>query len=172
MGTSGMVDLPSTPRTGDERATLLGFLTYVRAVAIALVEGLDAEQASRIAAPPLTSLLGIVKHLTNVERWWFQHVWAGLPELAFDFSDDDPDGDWRLAPGDSLSSIINAYRRIATENNDLLKADLGALSANTAPDGIPVSLRWVGWHVVEETSRHNGHADLIRQNIDGLAGLW
>ena len=162
-----MTELPSTPRTGDERATLVGFLTYVRAVAIALLDGLDTAQASRVAAPPLTSALGIVKHLTNVERWWFQHVWAGLPDVAID-----PDGDWRISPGDSVDSIIDAYRLVAARNNGLLAGDLDALSARPTSDGKRVTLRWVGWHLVEETSRHNGHADLIRQNIDGLAGIW
>jgi hypothetical protein len=136
-----MVELPSTPRTGDERVTLLGFLTYVRAVAIALVDGLDTAQASHIAAPPLTSALGVVKHLTNAERWWFQHVWAGVPDLRFDFTDADRNGDWRISPGDSVTSIIHGYRRDADENNDLLAGDLDALSAHPTADGDQVTLR-------------------------------
>ena len=165
------MSIPRPPLLADERATLLGFLTHSRGVALRLVEDLDDDQARHIGSPPLTSLLGTLKHLNDVEKWWFQHVWAGTdPEFAF--SDDDPDADWRVLPDDSVAAIAAEYRATCEANDELLRAgDLDAPSARPSQRGDHVSLRWVGWHLVEETARHNGQGDVIRQAIDGLTEI-
>lgn len=166
-----MSRLPQPPPDADERATLLGFLAHARAVALRLVEDLDDDQARHIGAPPLTSLLGTVKHLTDVELWWFQHIWAGTdPDLVS--TDDDLDADWHVLPDDTIEAVTARYCAACDANDDLLRGgDLDAPSARPSNRGHHVSLRWVGWHLVEETSRHNGQGDVIRQAIDGLTSI-
>lgn len=165
-------EIPRTDHQGDERATLQSFLTYTRAIAVRLVEGVDDDAARVVRAEPLTSLLGLLKHLTDVERFWFQDAWAGR-DLEFGWSDEDIDGEWRIQPHDTVASVVAAYRQATAESDEVLGAgDLDALAAKQVGAAArQVSLRWVGWHLVEETARHNGHLDILRQQIDGLAGI-
>jgi hypothetical protein len=113
--------------------------------------------------PSGTSLLGLVKHLTFVETAWFQWSFAGLDVQL-------PSGD--LQPGDTAESVLAAYRGAVTRNNEILDGcrDLDRRCARKATAAEPMSLRWVLVHMVEETARHAGHADIIREQIDGSIG--
>jgi hypothetical protein len=117
----------------------------------------------RSTVPSGTSLLGLVKHLTFVEVAWFQWSFAGL-EVEL------PSGD--LQPDDTTVSVLAAYRDAARRGNEIVDAcdDLTRRCERKATAWEPMSLRWVLVHLVEETSRHAGHADIIREQIDGAVG--
>ena len=143
------------PLRGDERATLAGFLRQQRDVLERKCAGLDAAAlARRSAAPSALSLLGLVRHLADVERGWFREVLAGHDVPPRFSSAADPDGDFRGAAPDP--ALVDEAR------------DLDATGYDTRRG--PVSVRWVLLHVIEEYARHNGHADLFRQRLDGATG--
>ena len=162
------------PLRGDERATLTGFLRQQRDVLERKCAGLDAAAlARRSAAPSTLSLLGLVRHLADVERSWFRRVLAGEDAPPRFFSDADPDGDFDgAAPDEALvAEALAAWReevafaeRLVAEVPDL---DVTGYSRRRGP----VSVRWVLLHMIEEYARHNGHADLLRERIDGAVGV-
>ncbi len=146
-----------------EKETLLEFLDYLRESVILKVEDVDEESARRSAVPSGTSLVGLVKHLTVVEIAWFQLAFAGL---------DSPLPAEAIEPTDTASSVVNSYRdTIVASNgivNDCNNLDQLCVRALTTPE--PLSLRWLLVHMVEETARHAGHADILREQIDGQTG--
>jgi hypothetical protein len=154
-----------TPFTiADEKRTLCDFLDYLRDAIVRKAHGLDEDEVRRSTVPSGTSLLGLVKHLTFVELAWFEWSFAGLDIRL-------PSGD--LEPDDTAASVIAAYRAATERANDVIAGcdDLGRLSARTgiAPHE-PLSMRWILVHMIEETGRHAGHADIIREQIDGATG--
>lgn len=160
-----------TPKTGDERATLTAYLDYHRETLVAKVAGLSDDDAKRTPLPSGTSLWGLVSHLTYVERWWFAVVVGGL-DVELPWTDDgDPDVDWHPADGATLAGLVAAYEAECARSREVLAAaDLDAVV--TPPDDRePRSVRWVLAHMVEETARHNGHADVLRELLDGAVGV-
>lgn len=156
-----------TARTGDERALLCAMVDYQRSVLLRKVGGLDEDDLRRTMTPSGLTLLGLVKHLAYVERYWFQEVFAGAT-VTMPWSDDDPDADWRPEPGESAPEIVSLYLREAERSREVTAAaDLDTMSALP---GVPVSLRWLLLHMLEELARHLGHADLMRELIDGATG--
>ncbi|WP_435880596.1 DinB family protein [Streptomyces zaomyceticus] len=169
----------SGPSTGDERAMLAGFLADQRTTLVLKCAGLGgaegaASLARRAVEPSTLSLLGLVRHLTDVERRWFGAVLAGQEDAGPLWSSaEDPDGDFDGASADpaSVAAAWKAWReavdfaeRFAAEAPDL------DVSGRDAWRGT-VSLRWVLVHMIEEYARHNGHADLLRERIDGARGV-
>jgi hypothetical protein len=157
------------PLAVDERATLDAFLDFQRSVMIRKAEGLSEADAGRRSTPSALTLLGMVKHLAYVERWWFQICFAGedVPQLS---TDEDPDADFRIEPGETVESVIDLYRGEMERSREIAKgASLDDLAATPIRLGI-VSLRWIVVHMIEETARHAGHADIIREAIDGATG--
>ncbi|MEV0409832.1 DinB family protein [Streptomyces sp. NPDC050448] len=160
--------------TGDERILLADVLAAQRATLELKCAGLAAEPLSlRSAEPSTLSLLGLVRHLADVERRWFRRVLAGQEVPALFSSEADPDGDFDGAvsgPG-AVAAAWEAWRdEVAfAESFAAAAPDLDA----EGEDGWrgKVSLRWVLIHMIEEYARHNGHADLLRERIDGAAGL-
>ncbi|MDQ1519851.1 MAG: hypothetical protein QOI55_924 [Actinomycetota bacterium] len=153
-----------TPFTNaDEKRTLCDFLDYLRDAIVRKASGLDAAAVRRSTVPSGTSLLVLVKHLTFVEIAWVQWSFAGLDVTL-------PSGD--LEPGDTTESVIDAYRAATRRNNELLDTfdDLDQRCERKATAWEPMSLRWVLVHMIEETGRHAGHADIIREQIDGSTG--
>jgi hypothetical protein len=146
-----------------ERETLLAFLDYLREAIVVKATGLDAESVRRPGVPSGTSLLGLVKHLTMAETLWFQWAFAGLDVTI------PPD---TLSAADTAESVIAAYRDAIRRNNAILAAEpeLTVLGARRHRDVGPMSLRWVLVHMIEETGRHAGHADILREQIDGQTG--
>jgi uncharacterized damage-inducible protein DinB len=157
---------------GDERTTLLAFLTYQRQTLDVKCADLDPEQLARRSVPPSTmSLLGLVRHMAHVERVWFRIRFAGEDVPRLYQTADDPDGDFNGAIADQ--AVVDeawaswrdeiAYAEQFTQDHPLdFAADTG--------DGTRISLRELLVHMIEEYARHNGHADLIRELIDGKIG--
>ncbi|SMD20320.1 DinB family protein [Kibdelosporangium aridum] len=160
------------PFAGDERSVLLGFLEYHRATFLWKCLGLTGEQLARRAVPPSPlSLLGLVRHLTDVELSWFVHRVAGKP-VEFHFIDtdpDDPDVEFTKATAETAAQD---YTNLLVAL-DSARAALAAVSLDHTfehPKLGTISARWVIMHMIEEYARHNGHADFLREQIDGATG--
>ncbi|MGW0903322.1 DinB family protein [Streptomyces sp. NPDC002853] len=166
---------PIPPAQAGERAMLEAWLDFHRATLVLKCSGLKDDQLRLAsAAPSSMTLLGLVQHLAVVERKWFQRVFAGqdLPEV---FEESNADG-FALAADRGLEEVMAVWQREVDRGRELIAAaaldDVGHLSEQEAGHvGDPgVSLRWIMVHMIEEYARHNGHADLIRERIDGFAG--
>ena len=157
------------PLEADERASLSAFLDYHRDTLALKCAGLTDEQLRTRAVPPSPmSLLGLVRHLTEVERWWFHRFFGEIAEPIY-FSDERVNDDF-----DALDSAPPAevFARWDAEV-DRIRRDIAAVPLDaefTDRRGKAYSLRWVYVHMVEEYARHNGHADLVREAIDGVTG--
>jgi len=163
-------DYESLPRVADERTTLVSFLDWQRATLARKCEGLSVEQLRiRAAAPSKLSLLGLVRHLTEVERGWFRRTLMGeeVPDLYS--SEADPDADFDDIDGADLDATMAAWRAECGRSREIVAAR-GLDDTGRQRTGREVSLRWILVHLIEEYSRHNGHADLIRERIDGAVG--
>ncbi|MFF5227225.1 DinB family protein [Dactylosporangium sp. NPDC000521] len=159
------------PFLGDERALLLGWLDWHRETVHVKCAGLAEEDAWRTPLPasPLTSAAGLVSHLTAVESYWFERVVAGL-DVPVPWSAGDDDADWRRVPGATLAGNLDRYRRQCDVSRALMRdVDLAGTAAGLR-HGEPVSVRWVLLHMIEETARHNGHLDAVRELVDGVVG--
>ncbi|MCX4673305.1 DinB family protein [Streptomyces sp. NBC_01381] len=163
----------SARTTGDEREMLADFLTAQRTTLEMKCAGLQRELSRRSVAPSTLSLLGIVRHLAEVERRWFRCVLAGEDAPPLFVSADRPDHDFEGAVPDP-AVIAEAWEawRAEVEFADRFVAGAPDLDVE-GEDGWKgkVSLRWVLIHMVEEYARHNGHADLLRERIDGAIGV-
>lgn len=160
----------SLPVAGTEREQLNGFLDYHRATILKKISGANEEAMKRPSSPPSTlNLLGLVKHLALNETWWFQVQFAGLdvdlPEA------EDPDADFQIEPGETLEDIVALYLAECEKSRQIVSAtSLDDASAKTSRSGKNFNLRWIILHMIEETARHNGHADFLREGIDGVTG--
>jgi uncharacterized damage-inducible protein DinB len=153
----------------DERGLVMAFLDYARGGVLRKVDGLSDEAAREARTASGTSLGGLVKHLTWVERSWLQYRFLG-GEMVFAWTEEDPDADMRMEPQETLAELIADYGRAAEETRVLFAAhELDEVTKNDPQRG-PVSLRWIGWHLVEETARHAGHLDILREQLDGVVG--
>jgi len=161
------------PTLGDERETLVEFLRCQRATLELKCSGLDAADLARRSVEPSTlSLLGLVRHMAEVERGWFRRKMAGQHAPPHFYSDTDPDGDFDGAVPDP-EVVAQAWEvwRAEVAFTDRFVAEAPDLDVTgDDPWRGPVSLRWVLVHMVEEYARHNGHADLLRERIDGRLG--
>ncbi len=156
------------PESGGERETLTGLLDFLRGTAVNKVSGLTEEQA--FSVPVSSSELtpaGVIKHLTGVERFWFSIDFAGA-DLTWPWPENDPHGNFPLLPGDTLSGIVAQYM---TECDRSRSAIHGAsLDEMARGAGMNFNLRYALAHMIEETARHCGHLDILREKIDGSAG--
>jgi uncharacterized damage-inducible protein DinB len=156
-----------------ERATLLDYLRTYRLTLEMKCADLDAAQLARRSVPPSTmSLLGLVRHLADVERNWFRRVMAQADAPPLYWSDDEPEGNWLGAVADP-AVVDDAWRAWREEVAFAEKfvadsPDLGI--KGVMRDGTSVALREVLVHMIEEYARHCGHADLLRERIDGRVG--
>ena len=156
------------PFTGGEKESLFVSLDRHRDVVLWKLEGLDDEQLRRRMTPSGTSLLGLVKHLAGVEYGWFCQTFGREVE-PLPFDEDDPDADLRVEPHESTADIIAFYGRArAAADRAIDELEVDALG--TAWFGDQVSMRWVLIHMIEETARHAGHMDILRELIDGATG--
>jgi uncharacterized damage-inducible protein DinB len=161
---------PEPPHVGSEAETLSGFLDFQRATLLWKLEGLDDEQLRRAMVPSGTSLLGIVKHLAYVERSWFQRVWAGQ-EVSFPWTKEDPDADWRIEPEETTEAVVALYDGECDRSRQIVAGAAGLDEAVVHPRWKEkVSRRWILTHMIEETARHVGHADILREQLDGAVG--
>jgi uncharacterized damage-inducible protein DinB len=159
------------PNKGDERTQLEGWLDYHRRTLLTKCAGLTAEQLRRRGVEPSSlSLLGLVRHMTEVERSWFRRRFAGEALDPLYYSESNPDGDFddvddadAASAFEALTSEVEAARAAAAGHSldetfvhPRLRAEM--------------DLRWIYLHMIEEYARHNGHADLLRERIDGSTG--
>ncbi|MGH8823195.1 MAG: DinB family protein [Jiangellaceae bacterium] len=155
----------------DERAMLTAFLDWHRTTVHRKVAGLSDDDAWRRFVPSLTSAAGIVKHLGYVEQSWFRVRLAGETGLWVPWTDENPDADFERADGDTVDGLLLAYQEQCDRSRAVTAAmELDDLAAAPRADGSYATLRWVLVHMIEETARHNGHLDLIRELIDGQTG--
>jgi uncharacterized damage-inducible protein DinB len=159
----------------DELSLLSEFLDYHRATLVMKVSGLTQDQLAVRLGPSTLTLAGLVKHLALVEDDWFQKDLLGraMPEpWASAPFDEDRDWDFHSAVHDSPSDLLALYAA-ACERSRAAVAEVGdpaAWAARPLRDGTRINLRWILLHMIEETARHNGHADLLRESIDGQTG--
>ena len=152
---------------GDERTTNLGFLQRQRDL-VAWKVGDAADAALRpIASPSGLAAHGVVRHLMNVERFWLRDVFAGEDGLAFDWTDADPDGEFHVPADVTMAELLADYAAEALLCDAIIAA---ADSLDTVSVRRSFSLRWILIHLVEETARHLGHLDLLRERADGRVG--
>jgi uncharacterized damage-inducible protein DinB len=155
-------------QTGTERHILEAHLDANRATVVRKSSGLSWEQATRRLGPSATSVAGVLKHLINVERWWFRHNLDAEDGVPFDWSDDIPDLEFEFGPADSLDSLIVAYEVACAQSRDVAAGyELTDQMNRPESNGNRPSLRWILVHMIEETARHNGHLDIYRELIDG-----
>jgi hypothetical protein len=172
------------PPTTDERTLLVSFLDWHRDVLERKCAGLSDDQLRRRAVPSSNlTLLGLMRHLAGVERWYFQAVIAGSFPGSLYTATDDPDEDFNDLESSTGERALATWRAEVDESRRITAArslesigtvpiDETAAAAGTAHPtaGREYSLRWVLLHMIDEYARHNGHADLIREAIDGETG--
>jgi uncharacterized damage-inducible protein DinB len=160
------VEVHDPPTQGEERESLLGYLQRQRDLVAWKLQ--DASEASLRSASTPTGLTahGIVRHLTNVERGWLRDTFAAEEGLTFDYSDDDPDGDFRVPDAVTIDDVLREY---AAESRRC-DAAIDAASPDDTAAARDLSLRWILLHLIEETARHLGHLDLLREQADGRVG--
>lgn len=160
--------LPDPPVDADEKTTLSSFLDWYRDAMVRKIEGLDREAATRKLVPSSTTLLGMVKHLGFVERGWFQGVFLGEPIQRLR-TPADPDAEFRIEPDEDVEGIVNQYVEAYVRSRAIV--DTANLEDHARrPDRSNYTLRWIMVHMIEETARHAGHADILREQIDGATG--
>ncbi|HEX6756075.1 MAG TPA: DinB family protein [Mycobacteriales bacterium] len=161
---------PELPTVGSERELLEGFLDFQRATLLWKCDQLtDAQLRERSVPPSGLTLLGLLRHLADVERSWFRQRFAGedVPDVYRTEEDWDPD------LFDVADAEVAAALRTFGDEIEAVRATLRGRSLDetfTGPQGRTYSLRWVYLHMIEEYARHNGHADLLRERIDGVTG--
>ena len=179
MTDTGAIEHTDPPLRADETTTLLTYLDYHRDTLRLKTEGLDAEQLSTTLPPSTMTLGGMLKHLALVESSWFNDVLMGRPEVEPWASVDweaDVDWDWHSAAADNPEELRRLFDETLAASDAIVQealADggLDRLSVRESRRGEGAfSLRWILVHMIEEYARHNGHADLIRESIDGATG--
>jgi uncharacterized damage-inducible protein DinB len=167
-------DAPPDPRSrppfvADERAMLDAWLDYHRATLLWKCEGLDDQQLkARSAEPSSLTLLGLVRHMAEVERGWFRDFVGDTAE-PFYCSEADPDADFDRADSADAASDLATFRQ-EVDACRMLVAPHDLEETQVDERGRTISLRWIVVHMIEEYARHNGHADLLRERIDGVVG--
>jgi uncharacterized damage-inducible protein DinB len=169
---------PEPPHDGDEVATLLGFLDYQRATLAWKCRGVDAAGWRATTASSSMTLGGLLKHLAYVEDDWFSRALHGRDKSPpWDTVDWQADQDWEWHTGaeDPAEEVFALWEGAVERSRSLVAdalavGDLGQPAHRTWPDGNSPSLRWILVHMIEEYARHNGHADLLREAVDGQTG--
>lgn len=165
-----MPDRIPPDRVGGERHLLDQFLDFHRGTLLRKCQGLSDEQlAVRSVTPSTLTLLGLVRHMAGVERWWFRQQFLGEDIRALYFTGRQPDLDF---DGGSPESAKDDMRTYVAEVDAARAAVVGRALDDvvSGPGGQPISLRWVYLHMIAEYARHNGHADLLREAVDGTTG--
>ncbi len=170
---------PEPPVAGDDTTTLLGALDRQRAYLAWKCDGLDSEGLGKTIASSSITLGGLLKHLALVEDHTFGHKFSGLPLGppwdSVDF-DSDPDWEWRTAAADSPADLMALWKQAVSRSRAIVASALAGGEGfdqpgrTTFPDGRTPTLRRYMIDMIEEYARHVGHADLIRESVDGLVG--
>ncbi|MEU6841131.1 DinB family protein [Streptomyces sp. NPDC046716] len=167
-----MTRIDDTPPAWDERTQLTTFLDYARDTARVKCDGVSEEHARKALLPgsPLMTMSGLINHLRWVEYYWFQVVFLGEEDQG-PWTDEDPDREMRIAVEFPLAQVLDEYVAQSGRYRELVaRTELDARSEGTVRDGLHVDLRWILLHLTEETARHNGHLDILREMLDGTTG--
>ena len=167
--------IPASPAgqpasTGSERQVLEAFLDFHRQVLVSKVDGIADNEARRRHLPSKTTLAGLIKHMIGVERGWFQEVLGGRSPEDIGPNVGGGQESWDLAKDETVSSLTKEYEQTCEQS----RQTVGGFALDDAvpePDMGKVSLRWIYVHMIEETARHVGHADILREQTDGAAGI-
>jgi uncharacterized damage-inducible protein DinB len=159
----------------DEMTMLTQYLEYHRATFVGKASGLSQEQMAKRLGPSELTLAGLTKHLALVEDSWFRKTLLGRPERDLWRGIDweaDPEWEFRTALDESPEDLLGLYADCCAASRAAVAevGDLDALSSPNARGGEQFSMRWILLHMIEETARHNGHADILREMIDGQTG--
>ena len=150
---------------------LEAWLDFQRATLAVKCDGLTADQLRQRAVPPSSiSLLGLVRHMAEGERQWFKLVLAGEQTGYPYYTDDNPNADFDDVDGADVDEAFSTWQSECADARRLVTA-ASSLDVTGTQDGKEFSLRWIMIHMIEEYARHNGHADLIRERIDGTVGV-
>ncbi|SEF32431.1 Protein of unknown function [Amycolatopsis pretoriensis] len=162
-------DRPQAPLTGSEREILTGLLDHHRATVAWKAGGLTEEQARRAHLPSeLTTVAGLVAHLTLNEGFWFAVVIDGEEDTWEEKLEQDPDAEFRVPPGTTVDQLLADYEKQCARSREIIAAH-GFDDEVTHKDET-FNVRWVLTHMIEETARHVGHLDVLRELTDGLTG--
>jgi uncharacterized damage-inducible protein DinB len=165
-----MTERAEPPLAADEREMLNNWLDYHRATLELKCAGLTDEQLRQRSVPPSSlSLLGLVRHMAEVERGWFRRGLAHEDAPPSYYSDDNPDGDFDDVDTGDVAEAFATWHSECERARELVAA-APALDATFSGSTRQYTLRWLMFHMVEEYARHNGHADLLRERIDGSVG--
>ncbi|QUQ66222.1 mycothiol transferase [Kutzneria sp. CA-103260] len=168
MGSSELPrEWPATD-AADELTLLTEFLTFLRITAVNKLAGLDRELAAAAPFPasPVFSMLGVIRHLTSVERYWLAIVGGGL-DVPNRWESPDRDIDFRLSEQDTPASVVAEYRQQWELSQRALQ---GKAAGDPSAADADKTVRWLLTHVVQETARHVGHLDVLREFADGTTG--
>jgi hypothetical protein len=161
---------PEPPITGGEGPMLTAWLEYQRSTLLWKCDSLEGDQLVRPAVPPSPlTLLGLVRHMTYVEWYWFAHLFTGSSDPSPFSLEEDPDADFNDLRPSAAAADFDGFTRQCEVSRVILGNAPGLDSVAASPDR-PVSLRWIMIHMIEEYARHNGHADLLREQVDGSVG--
>jgi uncharacterized damage-inducible protein DinB len=166
---------PKIPIIADEREMLISWLEFHRALLLKKCTGLTGEQLKERSTPPSSlSLLGLVRHMSDVERGWFRQVFNAEDVPDIYFTEADRDADFNQIAGADAEKEFATFAAECEAARQIVAAtpSFDALSKKPTRRGNTMSLRWIMVHMIEEYARHNGHADLIRERIDGVVGDW
>jgi hypothetical protein len=163
----GRGSVTEAAHVGDEGTTLLGFLQHQRDVVAWKMRGASDEVLRSVSTPTGLTLHGLVRHLEHDERYWFRDIFAGEDNLPYAWSDEDPDGEFHVPVEVTMAELLAAYAEEAARCDAVVEV-APSLDAVSARRGF--SLRWIIIHLIEETARHLGHIDLLREQADGEVG--
>ncbi|CAM5366073.1 hypothetical protein GCM10010329_85340 [Streptomyces spiroverticillatus] len=167
-----MTRISDTPTAWDERTQLTTFLDYARDTARVKCEGASEEHARTAPLPgsPLMTLSGVINHLRWVEYFWFQMIFLGEDDEG-PWTDEDPDREMRIAVDFPLPQLLAEYAQQSARYRELVaERALDDKAVCPVRSGTHVDLRWILHHLTEETARHNGHLDILRELLDGTTG--
>jgi hypothetical protein len=164
-----VVERSDPAQISDERSALESWLEFHRSTLLLKCAGLEPEQLALRSCPPsILSLLGLVRHMTQVEAWF--HDFDREPAGVRYWTDEDPEGDFDGVDPSRAEADLIAYRAsVERARAAVTGLDLDEISPEL--DDGPYSLRWIYLHMIEEYARHNGHADMLRERIDGATGV-
>ena len=158
------------PSSGTERELLENQIEFARAMVVYKATDITKEDGIKRLGPTATSVLGVVRHLTEVEHWWFQDRFAGIPYTESRSSEEDPDGEFTILERDTVESLIEGYKAACENSRQIAKGrsldDLTAHARTT--DNMHPNLRWVYLRLIDETARHGGNIEIYRELLDNF----
>jgi hypothetical protein len=157
------------PVAGAEKEVLTGYMDHYRRTLLNIIKGVPDEDLRRPLTPSGLTLLGLKNHLALVERWWFGEHVAGDPEFS-KWDPDDPNADFRVEPDETTQQIIDLYESSCERSREILSTTSLDDKIKKAVARHRYNVRWVLMNMIVETARHCGHADILRERIDGSTG--